>query len=180
MPKSRKELLEGEGEEAPEPQESEETTERREPPRVKAQNLGSMNTTVESPVDALREKYPNKDFRYVYAPEHDSKYAQLAKRKMQGYEPVPREAAEDAEIALPPSVAGDHIRVGDVVLMWIDKDKREVRQEELDERAQADAKRAQRVFEQNVRGNTKEGVGATPVGSVTRQERTHRLGTGEE
>lgn len=144
----------------------------KEPPQVKARNVGSIGQTMDNPVLQLREANPDKDYRYVYAPEHRSDYSKLLKRRGQGYTPVD---AEKAEIDHIHGEAGNQIRVMDVVLCEIPKEKREGRKAMLAERAAEDARRAQEVFERHVRGTRKEGVAAVPVGSIERTSKEYSV-----
>lgn len=146
------------------------------PPYVSAANEGDMGQTVEGVVAKLREHNPDKEYRYVYAPEHKSDYNQLMKRHAQGYTKVD---AEKEGVDLPHGQGGTLIRVGDVLLMEIPKEKKEKRQRELNERAAEDARRAKEVFEESVRGTSAKGVSATPVGDITREQREYSVETEE-
>lgn len=104
--------------------------ERKTPPRVRARERGSINSMLESVARPYLEAHPDKEIRWVLAPEHNKELSQIYKRQAQGYTLVdPTEEGID----YPHGVTGSNVRVGDLVLMSIDKDYRV----EDEERAQA-------------------------------------------
>lgn len=99
------------------------------PKRVRVRNRGQVTSTLERYGAAYRERYPERDCRYVYDPQHKQELSGVISRQADGYEIVTM-----GEIGLGgPEKEGQTVRVGDLVLMSIDK---EARQELIEAREQ--------------------------------------------
>lgn len=159
--------------ESDEAQDSEESSssERKTPPRVRARHRGQVNSALEAIVEELREKNPDKAYRFVYAPPQGSRVAQVARRNAMGYEVTDLDA-EALETAFS---KGSTVVVGDVVLMEIDKELREEDEEHLKELALEEARRPKEAFYRAMERNKHRGLGATPTGEVSYDEREYEL-----
>jgi hypothetical protein len=129
------------------------------------------------PVEALQEMYPDRHFRYVFAPEKGEDHGSFAKRRLQGYEPVSRAQLPDLEGIFGHGVGGDHIRMGDTILMSCPK---ELYQEEAafrHESALEEANRPIDTFRRSVQSEESKGVAAEPWGDVKTHVEEYRLAT---
>ena len=112
-------------------------------PAVKVRGRGQVSTILETYAQMYREKYPDRDARYVYDPLHKPELSGVLGRQAAGYEDVtwemlgtkPRNAKED-----------DVVRVSDLVLMSISKIEKLALIEEKEELAQAQRDTVKREF----------------------------------
>ena len=145
------------------------TSTRRVPPRVRARMRAKMTAVLENPVEKLRAKNPDKDYRFVRVPVEGEDFGAMDMRSMMGYKPVSREESEvDGH-----SSTGDFIRVGDVILMEIDKEERQEILADLTEEALAEASRPEETYKASVRAHRVRGQGAEPVGEIEYHETEH-------
>lgn len=93
-------------------------SERKAPPRVNARHMGTVNAIIDAYITRLRTEFPDKHFRLVFAPSQGSQYAQVQKRMAMGYEIVDSEGMDLNQFS---PHKGSEVRVGDVVVMMIDK-----------------------------------------------------------
>jgi len=106
--------------------------EKKDPPVVRVRSVGQVTSTLEKYAALYRVGHPDRDVRYVYDPTHKPELSAVLERASDGYEMVTL-----GEIGMA-SISDDEnkpVRVGDLVLMSIDK-------ETLSELKQIEADRA--------------------------------------
>lgn len=152
------------------------TSKRKRPPRVRARHRGQVNSALEAIVEELKEKNPDKAYRFVYAPPQGSRVAQVARRNAMGYEVTDLDA-EALETAF---AKGSTVMVGDVILMEIDKELREEDERHLKELAREESRRPKEAFYRALDRNKHRGMGATPSGDVSFEEREYEINLPDE
>ena len=145
------------------------TVKKKAPPKVVMSTRGMMNDILEAPVEALREANPDKEYRWVYAPEGSSDFSKFTQKRVQGYRPVSVTEVEVEGFGH----SGDYLRVGDVVLMEIDKDTWEARGDFLRQQAIEAAQRPHTAFEQGLAEQSKGKT--TPMGGIKKTATEHQL-----
>lgn len=143
---------------------------RRIPPHLRARSRGMVNSMMDSVTEQLKERHPDKEYRWVYAPPQGSNMSQVMARSAQGYRLVD---IDKEGIDNPFVKDGSTIRTADVVLMEIPKDWREEEEAFLKDLADEEAKRPERVYREYIEKNTVRGVGARPTGSIERYTREY-------
>ncbi len=116
---------------------------RKVPPRITARSRGTYNNVLTNIAEAYRSANPSKDVRMVYAPQHRPEHSKIMRRQSEGYEFVTR---DELGIDTPGGKAGEQVRVGDTVLMAIDKDVLAANAEYMNQLAKDDARRVQDSF----------------------------------
>ncbi|MGW8181771.1 MAG: hypothetical protein ACWGQW_23825 [bacterium] len=122
---------------------------KKKPPRIRARERGSTNSMLESVARPFLDAHPDKEVRWVLSPEHSKELSQIYKRQAQGYELVDP-TTED--IVYPHGVSGSNVRVGDLVLMAIDKDYRAEDEEQATKVAQREANKSRDSYLEAMRG----------------------------
>ena len=125
------------------------TKDKKRPPRVRGRERGSTNNMLRSVAQPYKEAHPDKEVRWVLSPEHNKEMSQVYKRQAQGYELVDP-TAED--IVYPHGVSGSVVRLGDLVLMAIDKDYRAEDEEQAVKVAKREAGKSRDSYLQAMRG----------------------------
>lgn len=119
------------------------------PPVVKARvraSPGLLNEILDSVAEEYRTNNPDRDVRFVYAPEDSQHYSKVLMRSAQGYVPVDAD-----EVHMPPhGHTGSLVRVGDVMMMSIPRETREEIIEEKNRLARAELDRLQAEFYEEV------------------------------
>lgn len=150
------------------------------PPFVRARTRGRYGTLMNRIANAFREENPGKAVYWAFDPEHSPEASQVTAREMMGYEIVDAESDGYLKDILPN--AGTKVRVGDVTLMAIRSDWRDMI---LEQKAQA-AKEQENVAERSFRDKVQLEGGSdklmTPTGRISRKEESitaEDIGEGE-
>ena len=91
-------------------------------PSVAASAPGKINRTLESLGEIYKQKFPERDCRWVYSPEHRRELSNVIARNAEGYRRV---MVRDLGVDLEGLENDDVVRVGDVILMGISREERE-------------------------------------------------------
>lgn len=118
--------------------------ERKAPPRVNARHMGTVNAIIDAYIIRLKAEFPDKHFRLVFAPAQGSQYAQVQKRMAMGYQIVDSEGMDLNQFS---PHEGSEVRVGDTIVMMIDKDLHEEEVAFREITALDEAMRSQKVYE---------------------------------
>lgn len=113
------------------------------PPTIRARRRGSTTDILKTVADQYLEKNPDREIRWVYAPEHDARHSQIYRRQAQGYKLVD---PQNEELDFPHGITGSQVRVGDLVLMSIDKDSRSEDEQMQKEIAQREAAKSRDTY----------------------------------
>ena len=112
-------------------------------PRVTVQSKGRVTQMMEQLADLYKAKHPDRDVRYVYSPVHRPDLSNVLTRRAQGYIPV---IAQELGTDVPGIKADEDVRVGDVVLMSIERATREAISQELEDLAKEQSSSVERSF----------------------------------
>lgn len=118
--------------------------ERKAPPRVNARHMGTVNAIIDAYITRLKAEFPDKHFRLVFAPAQGSQYAQVQKRMAMGYQIVDSEGMDLNQFS---PHKGSEVRVGDTIVMMIDKDLHEEEVAFREITALDEAMKSQKVYE---------------------------------
>lgn len=143
---------------------SETKTKRRSPPSIKARVRGMYTQMREHLEKQFLDNNPGKRIRWAFDPEHERRLSKVRKHELAGYELVDAEAEGMEQIH---GQQGSTVRLGDTVMMAIDKDEYEERKEELDSLAKEDARKSKKAYEDAVRGVRKGEHAARPIGDIS-------------
>lgn len=148
---------------------------KKEAPVVRVRSRGQISGALEGHAEKYRDRYPERDVRYVYDPTHKPELSGIVGRQAMGYELVTW-----GEIGVTGAKEEEVVRVGDLVLMSIDK---ETKQAIRDERAHLSRERMESVsrsFYTKIEEAASEktprhhsGPGVRPLGQATIEERVH-------
>jgi hypothetical protein len=134
------------------------------PPRVSARSRGLYNTMLGTAATQFRANNPGKEVRFVRAPEDKSDRSQLIKRRAEGYDVV---SAEQCGIDAPHGLAGDQVRVGDTILMAIDKDVLEENRADVQADIRRETQRVKDAFVASLKDEAPGGHTSEPIGTIT-------------
>lgn len=141
----------------------------KEPPVVRTRSRGQVSTSLETYAKAYRDRYPDRDVRYVYDPSHKPELSGVLGRKAQGYQIV---TLGEAGLASTSDEEDNPVRVGDLVLMSIDKKTRGQLRKEVNDKAAEQRLSVDRQFREAVNAAAeaadKEGHTRAPVRPVGR------------
>lgn len=148
---------------------------RKQPPVIRARSRGQISGALERYAEMYRSKYPDREVRYVYDPEHKPELSGILARQAAGYEIV-----SYAEIdATGRGVEGEEpVRVGDLVLMSIPRELKEAEEQYRHSQAKDQLSRVDQDFYHEVgeaggkaQRQTHKGPPMRPVGSSKIEER---------
>lgn len=148
--------------------------------RVRVRNRGKVSSTLEFHAERYRERYPDRDVRYVYDPVHKPELSGTLGRQAMGYEFVTKGQLGMASTS---DEENERIRVGDLVLMSVDKETADAIRDDLRQRAEDQRKLVDRQFRDSIEaeaealaqksgGKYKQPL-MKPMGGVAIEERLH-------
>lgn len=147
----------------------------RAPKRIRARSRGRVTSTLEVYAERYRERFPERDCRWVYDPTHRPELSNVMSREADGYERV---TLGDLGMDENPEQSGKLVRVSDLILMGIDKELRMELAQERDQLARDQREMIQREFydstEKSAAAAHKEGHArppSRPIGSVSIEEK---------
>ena len=138
-------------------------TSKKKPPRIRARTRGSTMQMLESTAQPYREAHPDKEVRWVYAPEHNKAVSQIYKRQAEGYTLVD---PTEEDLDYPHGVTGSTVRVADLVLMSIDKDKKADREAQLQDLAEREGNKSRDSYLEAMRRVNAGGHSGVGLGDV--------------
>lgn len=145
-------------------------------PHVVSNAPGKVNRTLESLAEIYKKKFPDRDCRWVYSPEHKRELSNTISRAAEGYRKV---RVKELEVELEDLSSDDVVRIGDVILMSITRGEKkelvEQRQELADEAIRAVEREYYETSEEmfdGVRTESDESSGR-PRGRTKTEIRTH-------
>lgn len=138
------------------------------PPFVRARTRGRYGTLMHRIETAFREENPDREIYWAFDPEHSPEASQVTARITMGYEIVDAESDEYLKNILPN--VGSKVRVGDVTLMAIRADWREMILEQKAQAAREQENVAERSFRDKVSLEGGPDKLMTPTGHITRKE----------
>jgi hypothetical protein len=137
------------------------------PPRVRARMRGHMSEMLESTAEAFLKANPSLDVRYVYDPASKPENSKRMSRLAEGYRIVNGKELGNANLG----DANAPVRIGDLTLMAIPKEKKEELQRERDEIVREEMNRLTPAFHDSVKAISEVGPSGThegrPIGNVT-------------
>lgn len=104
----------------------------KETPVVRTRSRGQVSSVLHRYADEYREKHPGREVRYVYDPVHKPELSGVLGRQAMGYEKV---TLGDIGMASTSDEEVKPVRVGDLILMSVDKETRDEAKKELRDRA---------------------------------------------
>lgn len=134
------------------------------PPKVRARRRGTYTELRNSIAGEYKDKHPEKEVRWVYDPEHDPRYSRVRHYGVRGYELVD---GETEGLTMPHGQSGTKVRLGDAVLMAVDRDVRAETDRELKADAEADARKSKDAYDRAIAGLSTKEHEMVPVGGVT-------------
>lgn len=147
-------------------------------PVVRVRSRGQVSQALERFAEAYRARYPERDVRYVYDPTHKPELSGVMGRQAMGYEIV-----KYGELGLPETDEKKEeqtVRVGDLVLMSIDKKTKAALREERAQWARDRTTSVQRQYYDEIERAASEktpshhsGPAARPLGRAVIEEREH-------
>lgn len=148
------------------------------PAVVRVRSRGQVSQALERFAEMYRNNYPERDVRYVYDPTHKPELSGIMGRQALGYQIVTY--GELGLVDEKEGVAEDQtVRVGDLVLMSVDKDTKQALRDEREELARDQMKKVNREFyhevEEEARKRTPRdhsGPGSRPIGRAVIEERS--------
>ena len=145
-------------------------------PHIVSNAPGKVNRTLESLAEIYKKKFPDRDCRWVYSPEHKRELSNTISRASEGYRKV---RVKELDVELEDLSSDDVVRIGDVILMSITggekKELVEQRQELADEASRAVEREYYQTSEEmfdGVRTESDESSGR-PRGRTKTEIRTH-------
>lgn len=144
-------------------------------PVVRVRSRGVISGTLERYAARYREQYPGRDVRYVYDPQHKPELSGVVGRQATGYELV---TYGELQMDLRGVKDDDVVRVGDLVLMSIDKETRAALKAEREQDALEQRQMVKRSYyeqiEKDANAAAKEGYTrppSHPIGDVTIEDK---------
>jgi len=130
-------------------------------PSINVRARGRINAVLDQLGQLYKEKYPDRDCRWVYAPTHKPELSNVLGRRAQGYVEVKLGELEDAGDLMPGLGPDDVVRVADVVLMSIEAEVRDMFKEDLHEAAKEQGERVGRKYYEALMEEEAMGPGGT-------------------
>lgn len=166
-------------------------TEEKKTPSIRVKARGRISGLMDQLGEAYRERHPDRDCRWVYAPTHKPELSNVLSRRAQGYQEVCIVDLPEAEGMMAGLSPDDVVRVADTVLMSIEAELREIFKKELHSDAVEQGERVEKkYYEQLLAAEEEAGTGAkysaTPRGRVHIEEKEleyeyeQRQGEGEK
>lgn len=118
------------------------------PPAVRTRSRGQVSSTLSRFATMYRERYPDRRVRWVYDPEHKPELSGVLGRQSQGYEMVTK---KHIEVASTSDEEDQPVRVGDLVLMSIDKESKDAVRKENRLRAEEQRKGVDRKYREQIK-----------------------------
>lgn len=148
--------------------------------RIKVRSKGRVGATLEYYAELYRSKYPDRPVRYVYDPKHRPELSGTLGRQALGYQYV---TMGDLGLASTSDEEETRVRVGDLVLMSVDKETADSLKSDLKRRAEEQHGLVDRQFRDSIEAEAEavahKGGGKykkplmKPMGGVVVEERTH-------
>lgn len=143
-------------------------------PVARVRNRGQVSSTLERYAEMYRERYPERDVRYVYDPKHKPELSGVLGREADGYEIVTY-----AEVGVEDETKEDQpVRVGDLVLMSIPKETKDALRRERESYAKEQRESVQRSYYEEIEKAANENSnpnhtrpGSSPMGRATITEK---------
>jgi hypothetical protein len=138
------------------------------PPVMKARSRGHVSEVLDGLAEAYKADHPDKEVAFVYDPTNNPGLSKRMRRTAQGYVEV---RADDMKKDNPFGSKEGAVRVGDLVLMAIDKTQHAQLRKDIDDLAKAEMERVKPSFDSTVaeiavQGNTGTHTGR-PIGSLS-------------
>ncbi len=129
-------------------------------PKVTVAGRGRINSMMNRLASMYVELNPDRAVRWVYSPMHRPELSTVLGRRAQGFAPV---LVEDLHEEIPGMKPDEEVRVGDLILMSIEKEARDEMRAELKERALEQARSVDRAYYDSLTAET-----VSPSGEVHR------------
>lgn len=149
---------------------------RKKAPVVRVSSRGQVSQALERLAAMYREQFPEREVRYVYDPTHKPELSGVMGREASGYELVYYRELGEGVKEDPEKV----VRVGDLVLMSIEADKKQALRDERAEWARSRAEAVQRKFYEEAQIAAKSGTPShhsgpaiRAIGSAKIEEKVH-------
>ena len=146
-------------------------------PNVTVKKTGKVDAMMQNLADLYLKDNPNMAVRWVYYPAHKPELANVLGRQAQGYQLV---HGKDIGVDLPGFSKEDPVRVGDLVLMAVEKEVQDLIRKELNERASEQAASVDRKFYEEIENISQQAPDGTihrssARGKVTIDERVTEI-----
>lgn len=142
------------------------------PPKVRARKRGRTGQLMTMIEDKVKEAHPDVELRWVYEPPHEEQHSQVWRREIDGYSVVDPEVEG---LDLPHGKIGNRIKVGDLVLLMIDKEARAELDKENKERAELEASKSREAYYDSMRSLRAGEHRGRPTGDI--KEKTTTVST---
>jgi hypothetical protein len=138
------------------------------PPVMKARTRGHISEVLDGLAESYKADNPDKEVAFVYDPINNPGMSKRMRRTAQGYKEV---KATDLKKENPFGGKEGPVRVGDLVLMTVDKTTHTQLKKDLSDLAKAEMERVKPAFQSAVSEITAEGATGThtgrPIGSLS-------------
>ena len=115
-------------------------------PSVRVRARGRVSSLMDQLGELYRSQHEGRDCRWVYAPSHKPELSNVMSRRAQGYVEVTFTELPEATDLMRGLGPDDAVRVGDVILMSIEAELRDIFKQELQEDALEQGKRVERSY----------------------------------
>ena len=119
-------------------------------PSIRVRAKGRISGLLDQLGASYRERFPDRDCRWVYAPTHKPELSNTLSRRASGYVDVCIVDLPEAGDLMPGLSPDDVVRVGDVVLMSIEAELRKIFADEAHEDAMEQGKRVEREYHEGI------------------------------
>lgn len=141
-------------------------------PQVDSKKAGHVGQTLEGIALLYKQKHPDREVCWVYSPLHRGELSNVMTKRSQGYIPV---MVKDVG-TLDGFKSSDQMRVGDLVLMSVEKEIHEKLEAEVKERADEQLNQIEQEYYENIGAlDAREGAEPRmrPAGRAVIEERDH-------
>lgn len=119
-------------------------------PSIRVRARGRLASITDELARLYREANPERDCRWVYAPTHKPELANVLTRRAQGYQEVTVNELPEAKDLMTGASPDDAVRIGDVILMSIEAEVREIYKEELYQLAKEQGEQVQTQYYEKI------------------------------
>jgi hypothetical protein len=146
-------------------------------PSITVKARGRINSVLDQLGALYRGRNPDRDCRWVYAPTHKPELSNVLGRRASGYVEVRLVDLPEAKDLMQGLNPDDVVRVGDLVLMSIEAELREIYKKEAHDTAAEQGSRVGRKYYESLMNEERAGPDgkahkATGKGAVTIEEKT--------